>query len=208
MSKVKFSTSHVIASAALAATVAILLIVTFSKWFDGHEGAAAWVQAIGIIATVAATGWIASLNFSEERRRQGEAEHKLYEAIGTMSERCMVTLYAVVKATEFAQNRDTALLDAYRPSDLDAPLDGLAAVPLYQLGDVRMVQAVITMRRVMGRVRTELNEQYHVLTNSAVSRGLNIQALAGYKTEAFNAHASIMRITYGYAAEDGLRRFS
>jgi hypothetical protein len=185
----------------------IALVVCFPRWFDAHAGAAAWVQAIGAIAIVLATSWIAGLNFSEERRRQREGERELWEAVAVMSERCIERLYQVVKATEFASDADAQLLAHYRPTDLDAPMEGLAAVPLHQLGDVRMVQAVVTLRRIMGRVRTELDAQYQNLTTPSVSRGLNVSALSGYKTEVFNAHASVMRLTYGSAAEEMLRRF-
>jgi hypothetical protein len=198
-------------TAALLIGVPSLLLISYvvlrPSWFDAHAGAASWVQAIGAIAIVLATGWIAGLNFTEERRRRLDGERQLWEAVATMSERCLECLWEVVKATEFKPDPNPAFLDKYRPSDLDAPLEGLAAVPLYQLGNVQMVQAIISLRRVMGRVRTELDAQYEHLTTLSVTRGLNVQAISNYKTEAYNAHASIMRLTYGYAAEEKLRRF-
>jgi hypothetical protein len=185
------------------------LIVIFPGWFDGHAGVAAWVQAIGAIAIVLATSWIAGLSFTEERRRRREGEQQLWEAVATMSERCIECLYEVVKATEFTPNPRAAFMERYRPSDLNAPMDGLATVPLHQLGDVQMVAAVISLRRVTARVRTELDEFYEHLTTPSVSRGLNVQALIGYKTEVFNAHACIVRLTYGSAvAAEKLRRFA
>jgi hypothetical protein len=189
------------------AVVAIVLVITFHRWFDAHAGAAAWVQAIGAIAIVFATAWIAGLNYTEEHRRRQEGERQLWEAVATMSERCIENLYEIVKVTENAPQSNAAFLDRYRPSDLNTPLEGLATIPLHQLGDVRMVQAVVSLRRVMARVRTELDEQYQHLTTPSVTRALNVQALGNYKTEVFNAHASIMRLTYGFAAEEKLRRF-
>lgn len=205
--KVNLSRTQITFIAVSASVIAIGIVCLFPHWFDAHAGVAAWVQAIGAIAIVFATAWIAGLSFAEERRRREESERRLWESVGMMSERCMDCLHEVVKAAQPAANPNTALLDKYRPSDLDAPLDGLATVPLYQLGDVQMVQAVIAMRRVMARVRTELNEQYASLTSASVTRGLNVDALCRYKTEAFNALASIMRLTYGSAAEEKLRRF-
>lgn len=206
--KAKLSRSQKAILAVGATSLLVIgVVVLLPGWFDAHTAAAAWVQAIGAIAIVLATSWIAGLNFTEERRRRREGERQLWEAVATMSERCIECLYEVVKATEYAPNRDAAFLKKYRPSDLDAPMEGLASVPLYQLGDVRMVQAVISLRRVMARVRTELDAHYEHLTTPSVSRALNVQVLGNYKTEVFNAHASIMRLTYGFAAEEKLRRF-
>jgi hypothetical protein len=192
------------------AAVAGCLIVGIAierDWFDKHEGAAAWVQAVGAIAVIIATAWVANANFAEERRRSRDAQRHLWEAAGALSERCIESLTTVLKEVRHIANPSDAFLRAYAPTDLEAPMEGLAAVPLHQLGDVEMVRAVMTMRRVMARVQTELDEFYEHLTTPSVTRGLNVQALGNYATEVFNAHASIMRLTYGHAAEEGLRRF-
>lgn len=198
----RFNRSH---WAALAVTVVAVLFITavllFRRWFDRHEGTAAWVQAVGALAIIGATAWIANLNFTEERRQSREAERRLWETITVLSTSCLRCFDDVLRSAKHLGVESSVFVELYTPSDFEAPLDGLAAVPLHQIGRVDLLTAVITLRRIMGRAKAQLDGFQVQMDNSrGVSMTFPIQNFRGLRTELFNAHASIMRLVLGSTA--------
>jgi hypothetical protein len=82
-------------------------------------------------------------------------------------------------------------------------MDGLAAVPLHQIGDAALITAVLTLRGVMGRIKKHLDD---VLHNPLASPTL--ETVRNQRTPAFNAVASVLRIVEGTAAEKEISRLA
>jgi hypothetical protein len=82
-------------------------------------------------------------------------------------------------------------------------MDGLAAVPLHEIGDTRLITAVLNLRSVMGRIKKHLDD---VLTDPVLSQTL--EPVRGLRTSAFNAVASVLRLVEGHAAEDEISRLA
>jgi len=183
-------------------------IILFYPTLDQHEGTAAWVQAVGAIAVIWATAWIANENFSQERHRTREAERHLWESVATLSGGCLSCLDHVLKNVRSDQHLEDDFKGAYSPTDFVAPMEGIAVIPLHQLGSVDLVTAVISLRRVMSRIRTRLDAFYEHLTTQSVSQSLDLKELLNQRVDVFNAYASIMRAVYGVAAEGELSRLA
>ena len=176
-------------------------------FFGGPAGLAAWVQAAGAILIIAATAHIANRNWRETQKRERDARRQLWESIVVLARNCLDAVDAILKncrATQEAQ-RDPrgTFLRAYVPSDFNIPMDGLAAVPLHEIGDAGLITAVLTLRAVMGQVKKHLDD---VLADQVMSQTL--EPARGLRTPAFNAVASVLRIVEGHAAENELSRLA
>jgi hypothetical protein len=187
-------------AAALIASLCIGAIIAFRTWFDHHEGTAAWVQAVGAIAVIIATAWIANANFTEERRRSREAERHLWESIAVLSTNCLKCFDSVLKAAKTVEVNREGFAQCYVPSDFEAPLEGLAAIPLHQIGRVDLLTAVINLRRTMGRAKTQLDRFQDQLDRSPVFMIFDVANFRSRRTELFNIHADITRLVLGSTA--------
>jgi len=170
------------------------------------EAAAACVQAAGAILIIGATAWIAGRSARETRQRERIARHQLWESIAVLARNCLDAVDAILKncrATTAASDPRGTFLRAYTPSDFDVPMDGLAAVPLHEIGDARLITAVLNLRSVMGRAKKHLDD---VLADPVLSQML--EPVRELRTPAFNAVASVLRIVEGRAAEDELSRLA
>lgn len=166
----------------------------------------AWVQAAGAIIIVVTTAWIASRNSRDAREREHIARRQLWASIAALARNCLDALDAILRncrAATAASDPRGAFLRAYTPSDFDVPMDGLAAVPLHDIGDARLTTAVLNLRGVMGRVKKHLDD---VLADPVLSQTL--EPVRGLRTPAFSAVASVLRIVEGHAAEDELSRLA
>ena len=177
------------------------------KFLDAHTGLAAWVQAIGAILIVGATARIANRNWRETEERERTANRQLRESITILARNCLDAIDTILKscrATPEAQ-RDPrgTFLRSYVPSDFNIPMDGLAAIPLHQLSDAKLIAAVLTLRAVMGQFKKHLDD---VLADPVLSQTLD--PVRGLRTPAFNAVASVLRIVEGHVAEDELSRLA
>jgi hypothetical protein len=82
-------------------------------------------------------------------------------------------------------------------------MDGLAAVPMHQIGDTALITAVLTLRGIMGRIKKYLDD---VLRDPVLSQTL--EPVRNQRTQAFNAVASVLRIVQGNAAESEISRLA
>lgn len=176
-------------------------------FFDAHAGLAAWVQAIGAILIVGATAHIANRNWRETERRERDARRQLQESIVVLARNSLEAIDAVLKSCRptgptQADPRGT-FLRAYTPSDFQIPMDGLAAIPLQEIADASLITALLTLRAVMGQIKKHLDE---VFANPVLSQTL--EPVRAFRTPAFNAVASVLRIVQGHAAEDELSRLA
>jgi hypothetical protein len=172
---------------------------------DHHEGTAAWVQAIGAVLIIYATARIANRNSREAQLRECRAKRQLWESIAVLAgnrESAIDTLLEKYPSSVTFDPRG-CFLRAYTPSDFDVPMDGLAAIPLHQIGDTTLSTAVLTLRGVMGRIKKHLDD---VLRDQVLSQTL--EPVRNQRTQASNAVASVLRIVEGNAAEEKISRLA
>src|SRR5271165_5446791 len=92
-------------------------------------------------------------------------------------------------------------LRSYAQSDVDIPIDGLAAVPLHQVGDANLITAVLTLRGIMGQTKK-------ILDDAQSDPASTLKTVQGQRTPMFNAVASVLRIVEGHAADQELSRLA
>lgn len=165
---------------------------------------AAWVQAIGAILIIGATAWIASRNSREAKERERIAKQQLWDSIVALARSCLDAIDDLLKNYPQSSGSDAwgNFLRSHAASDFDVPIDGLAAVPLHQIGNADLITAVLHLRGVMGRITKHLND---------VRAGKGIMPFSpdivrNQRTPAFNAFASVLRIVKGTAAEEEISR--
>jgi hypothetical protein len=95
-------------------------------------------------------------------------------------------------------------LRSHASSDFDVPTDGLAAVPLHQIGDAALITAVLNLRGVMGRIKRYLDD----VRDSKGVMPFSADYVRNQRTSAFNAVASVLRIVKGPAAEEKISRLA
>jgi hypothetical protein len=183
---------------ALAGVAVLALAWWLSPFLDKHEGTAAWIQAAGAILIIGATAWIASHSSREAEKREQIAKRQLWESIAALARGCLAAVDALLRNYPPSGSSDPRgnFLRRYAPSDFDVPMDGLAAVPLHQIGDTELITAVLTLRGVMGRIKKNLDDISH---NPVLSQTL--ESVSNQRTSAFNAVASVLRIVKGRSAE-------
>src|SRR5271155_4259859 len=190
---------------AIGALVVIGLAWWLHPFFDHHEGTAAWVQAAGALLIIAATARIAGRNSREAQKREDNARDQLWVSIVALARNCLDATDRLLTNHPPPPPSDVRehFLRLYVPSDFEVPMDGLAAVPLHQIGDVALITAVLTLRGIMGRIKKHLDdvERDPVLPQT-------LETVRGQRTLAFNAVASIFRIVEGTAGEDALSRLA
>lgn len=197
--------------AAISTAAALVLLVLGLVWWlhsflDRHEGTAAWVQAAGAILIIAATAWIADQRSREAQERERKTRQELRKSIALLARNCLDAIDTVLNncpKTPAPSDPRGTFLRAYAASDFDIPMDGLAAVPLHQIGDVSLITAVLTLRGVMGRIKKNLDDVAH---DPLLSPAL--EPVRGQRTPAFNAVASVLRIVEGHAVEKELSRLA
>jgi hypothetical protein len=194
-----------ILSAAFASILVLGLLWWLSPILDHHEGTAAWVQAVGALLIIGATAWIASRSSREAQERESSAKRQLWESIAVLAQNCLSAVDTLLKGYPSSAMSDPRgnFLRSYAPSDFDVPMDGLAAVPLHQIGDTALVTAVLTLRGIMGRIKKHLDD---VLRDPALSQTL--EPVRNQRTQALNAVANVMRIVQGNAAENEISRLA
>jgi len=129
-------------------------------------------------------------------------EAKLRVAIVELARNWLNALDTLLaKCPQHVTTDKDSFLRFYVPSDFDIPMDGLAAVPLHEIGDAVLVTAVLTLRGVMGQVKQNLDD-----VRAKPAKVPALDGLRGQRTPAFNAFASVLRIVEGPAAEQELSR--
>lgn len=190
--------------AAIAATCALSYVALLKT--NALTATASWVQAIGSILIIFATAWIANRNSREMRDREIAARNQLWESVATISEMCVLAVNQLATHCASCGHNKANFLHVYSQADVEIPLAGLAAVPLHQLGDARLITAVLTMRGAMARVQKQLSDA--VIGANDPGAQLDLSFL-GNKVPMWNAHARICRIVYGEnlaEVEEKLRR--
>jgi hypothetical protein len=204
---IRLSTARILGAAATAIAAVVVLVVFWKllPFFDRHEGTAAWVQAAGGILIIGATAWIASRNSREAWERERRAERQLWESIAGLARDCLSAIDGLLEKHPMHQTSDGrgSFLRAYAPSDFEIPMDGLAAVPLHQIGDASLITAVLTLRGIMGRIKAHLD----LVQGDAVVSPM-LEDVRNQRTAAFNAVAGVLRIVGGYAAESEISRLA
>jgi mRNA interferase RelE/StbE len=182
---------------------AFALVWWLHPYLDRHEGTAAWVQAIGAIIIIGATAWIASKASRETRDRERRVEHQLRQSIATLARKCMDALDDLLKEHPARVQNDArgSFLRAYEPSDFEIPMDAMAAIPLYQVGDAPLIIAIVSLRGAMGRIKRRLDE---VARDPVMSTAL--EDVRNQRTSVFNAYACVLRIIEGCEVDEELSR--
>lgn len=190
-------------------TAALTGLLMVAWWLcpvlDHHEGTAAWVQAAGAIVIIGATAWIASQNSREIRERERIARQQLWESIAALARNCLGAIDTLLRKYPAPPSSDPRgnFLRAYTPTDFAIPIDGLAAIPLHQIGNAALITSVLVLRGVMGQIKKHLDD---VLHNPIMS--VDLQLIRNHRTPAFNAVADVLRIVKGPAAEEELSRLA
>lgn len=199
-----FQMKRVVLIVAIAVGLALVGIASFHRWFGTQEAAAmaAWVQAIGSIGVIIATAWIARIDFASERDHARTTERQLKESVSVLAVSCLDRLDYLHSNVRPGPASRGDFIAHYTPSDFEAPMDGLAAIPLHHLGDAQLIGAVLDLRREMGRIKAGLDDFKAGLADQVRAQVYDVQDLASRRTPVFNAVASIMRIVSPGAETD------
>jgi hypothetical protein len=156
------------------------------------------VQAAGAIIIIGATAWIANRSSREAQERERIAKQQLWGSITILARNCLDALDNLLRKYRPPPTSDPMghFLRSYEPSDFEVPMDGLAGVPMHQVGEAALITAVLTLRGVMGRVKNHLD-----YVRGAPLVQINLEVVGSQRTLAFNAVASILRIVEGAKAE-------
>jgi hypothetical protein len=175
-------------------------------FFDHHEGTAAWVQAVGAIIIILSTAWIAGQSSREAKEREHIAKQQLWESIAALARNCLDAIDTILQNDPQSPGSDAlgSFLRSHAPSDFDVPTDGLAAVPLHQVGNADLVTAVLRLRGIMGHITRHLDD---VRASKGVM-GFSPDVVRSLRTPAFNAVAGVLRIVEGTAAEKEISRLA
>jgi hypothetical protein len=140
----------------------------------------------------------------EAQQREATAQDYLWESIATLSQNCLEAMDGLLKNYPAQPTSDIMghFLRSHAAGDFDIPLEGLAAVPLHQVGDPVLITLVLRLRGIMGRITKHLDEVRASRGVMPFSRDL----VAGQGTPAFNAVAGILRIVHGHGAEEEIRK--
>jgi len=141
----------------------------------------------------------------EAQQRESTARHHLWESIAKLAQNCLEAMDDLLKNYPAQPTSDIMgdFLKSHAASDFDIPMEGLAAVPLHEVGNPELITLVLRLRGIMGRITKHLDEV-------RASRGvmpLSRNFVAGQGTPAFNAVAGILRIVHGHMAEEEIRKF-
>jgi hypothetical protein len=170
-------------------------IASLMSLLDSHPVTAAWVQAIGAIAIILATVWIAGAKSRQATKHEQAARAALLKSIASLARNCLAALDGFLQ--KFPESKSSVVADEamqyYAASDFQVPMDGLAAIPLHQVGNAELLTAVSTLRGVMGRIKGHLDEA--VRSRSVMPA--NLSDLRKQRTLLFNAVANILRIVGG-----------
>jgi hypothetical protein len=190
----------------ISAGIALLALAWWLRTvLDQHEGTAAWVQATGALLIIGATAWFGAQNSRETRERELNARRQLWASIAVLARKCLAALDALLKVHRHPSKTDPHgfFLRSYVPSDFEIPLDGLATLPLHQIGDANLITAVLNLRAGMSRIKKDLDD---ILRDPVRSPALEFAG--NERTSIFNAVASILRIVEGTAAEAEISRLA
>ncbi len=173
---------------------------------DRHEGTAAWVQAVGAIIIILSAALIASQSSREAKERERIAKQQLRESIAALARNCLDAIDTMLQNYPQSPGSDAwaSFLRSHAPSDFDVPMDGLAAVPLHQVGNADLVTAVLRLRGIMGHITRHLDD---VRTNKGIMP-FSPEIVRNLRTPAFNAVAGVLRIVEGTAAEKEISRLA
>lgn len=188
----------------LAACVSLIALWWLSPCLDKHEGTAAWVQAVGALLIIGATAIIASQNSREAAKRERNAKLQLWASIAALARNCLEALDTLLKNHPLPTT-DTrgSFLRSYMPSDFDVPMDGLAAVPLQEIGNTDLITAVLNLRGIVGRIKKHLDDICHDPVLSPT-----LEPVSNLRTPAFNEVARVLRIVENNSAENEISRLA
>ncbi len=143
-------------------------------------------------------------NLQEDRARESVARHQLWESIAELGRNCLEAINSLLKNFPARPTSDKMgdFLRSHAPSDFAIPIEGLAAIPLHQVGNPELITLVLRLRSVMGRITKHLDE---VRTSNGVMP-ISRDLIRGQQTPAFNAVAGILRIVKGHAAEQEISK--
>jgi hypothetical protein len=138
-------------------------------------------------------------NIRETQDRERLARNQVWESIVVLAGNCIDAVSNLLKnfPSPPTFDREGDFLRSHTRSDFDIPMDGLAAVPSYLVGNPALVVAVLEFRGVMGRITRHLDDVGASKGVMPFSRDL----VRAQGTPLFNAFASIMRIVGGQNVE-------
>jgi hypothetical protein len=134
-------------------------------------------------------------NIRETQERVQMARHLLWESIVVLACNCVDAISNLLQ--KYQVDAWGKFLSSHTPSDFDIPIDGLAVVPLHQVGNPELIVAVLELRGIMGRITSHLDD---VRANKGVMP-FSPDLVRAQKTPVFNAFASIMRVVKGATVE-------
>jgi hypothetical protein len=145
-------------------------------------------------------------NLQDVQERERTAKRQLWESIAELSRNCLEALDNLLKNTPVRPTSDVMgdFLRSHAPTDFTIPIEGLAAIPLHQVGNAELITLVLRLRGIMGQITKHLDE---VRANRGVMP-LSRDLIGGHRTPAFNAVAGILRIVDGHAADQEISRLA
>lgn len=150
---------------------------------------AAWVQAFGSILAIVSAVWVVRYQHKKERalekEKQQRADNRRVELIDAVIAGPWNILNGLSKAIE---SNDFESIDTYDREDLVYFIEALAAIPILEIPDPRLVRPVFLLRSVLtelyqflGTPRTDppywkldLNRQVSVELSDLVTEALKI----------------------------------
>lgn len=99
-------------------------------------------------------------NLREAQQRECTARRQLWESIAELARNCLEAIDSLLKNYPARPTSDRIgdFLRSHARSDFDIPMEGLAAVPLHQVGNPELITLVLRLRGIMGQIIKHLDE--------------------------------------------------
>jgi hypothetical protein len=155
-----------------------------SAWLKDRQELAAWVQALGSVAAILATGWAVqhAHNLQDKQRRRTEHDNytKYLEAIFQLVGGAHMVARKVHDYVESIEGREVSA-DSVRTmyAELSAIAAALARVDVTQLDRFELVQAVLIANAVVPRLQGEMESTLDAVYLSGGVDGVTVSEVAG-----------------------------
>ena len=145
-------------------------------------------------------------NRREAEERERVARYQLWESIAALSRNCLDAIDSLIKSYPKSPGSDAwgSFLRSHAPSDFDVPIEGLAALPLHQVGNASLITAVLILRGAMGRIKRHLDD---VRAEKGVMP-LSLDVVRDQRRHVFGAVGTILRTIKGHDADAEIGRLA
>ena len=156
-----------LAATAVAVTAVVTAITLALRddhvmtWINGHEGVAAWVQAIGSVLAILAAITVAAWQSREGRlailRQLAVARREKIEPLRAMGAIASEAVQEAVNRLKPGTASKDYFSGGYSPILLRDMIEALDKVPLHELGDFDLVRQFTSLRRMIATAKRMLD---------------------------------------------------